>query len=144
MLPIEKQDLLSLFADRRRWCQQAEARDAQGNPIRFSASAAVSWDITGALCRLFGWSRACILFGQLERHLLGGKHPYRYNRVPEIDSMVALQVFNDQTDMTFETLLSRLASIPVWRGRSRRTDNLEQPVSQSSGNDRIPDHARSC
>lgn len=129
MTPEEKGQLLVLLGHKEQWCQQAEARDAQGDPVRFNASAAVSWDITGALCRLFGWSRAQVLFGQLERHLLGGKHPYRYNRVPEIDSMVALQVFNDRADMTFETLFSRLASIPVWRGRYRRSENHEnQPA----------------
>lgn len=136
MTPEEKGQLLVLLGNAEQWCQQAEARDAQGDPVRFSASAAISWDITGALCRLFGWSRACVLFGQIERHLLGGKHPYRYNRVPEIDSMVALQIHNDRADMTFETLLAQLASVPVWRGHPRPSEKLESLACQHSGNGR--------
>ena len=62
MTQDEKDKLLDLFSARGRWCQDAEARDASGSPVHYSDEAAVAWDITGGMCRLFGWERACELF----------------------------------------------------------------------------------
>ena len=44
--------------------------------------------------------RAGVLFGQIERHMGDRKRPYRYNRDPVIDSMAALQAYNDRADTT--------------------------------------------
>ena len=42
MLPDEKEKLLALFDHESRWCQEAEARDAQGDAVHFDSEAAVS------------------------------------------------------------------------------------------------------
>ncbi len=113
MMAEEKKRLVAWFADRGRWCREAEARDSTGNPVRFDDPDAVAWDLTGALCRLFGWTRASILFGQLDRHISGKKRLERYNRNREIESMVALQDYNDREDTTLEAMLRQLGTMPV-------------------------------
>jgi hypothetical protein len=122
MMPEEKNRLLALLEHSRVWCQEAEARDAHGDPVRFDDDAAVAWDITGALCRLFGWRRARVLFEQVERHL-GGKQPHAFwpLRDSGIEAMKALQDYNDRSSTTFELLRERLESMPVWVGGSRLT-----------------------
>ena len=50
MLPNEKDKLLAFFESDRRWCQDAEARDAYGNAVKFHDPLAAAWDITGAIC----------------------------------------------------------------------------------------------
>lgn len=115
MTPVEKKKLLKFFAEEDRWCRDAEACDARGNFVKFSDSRAVAWDLTGGLCRLFGWKRASVLFVQIERHLLGRGDCHSHAARGEIPSMVALQAYNDREDLTFQELSSRLASIPVWR-----------------------------
>ncbi|NQU76741.1 MAG: hypothetical protein HQ546_10555 [Planctomycetes bacterium] len=118
MLPEEKDKLLALFSTEQRWCQDAEARDAQGEPVRYSDESAVAWDLTGGLCLLFGWRRSCALFGQIDRHIFGDQRDRWRGPDPEIQSMVALQVFNDSGDTTYETLLERLRSIAAYVGKS--------------------------
>ncbi len=119
MMADEKDKLLALLDSEIRWCQDAEASDSQGCPVKFNDPAAVAWDITGALCRLFGWQRARVLFGQLEQHISGRKRLHRFNRDPVIESMVALQDYNDRADTTFETILTQLGTMPVRNGTAR-------------------------
>ena len=52
MLSKEKDKLLALFESDRRWCQDAEARDAYGSPVKFHDPLVTAWDITGAMCCL--------------------------------------------------------------------------------------------
>jgi len=119
MVQAEKDKLLALLDSEERWCQDAEARDEDGNPVRHSDVAAVAWDISGALCRLFGWRRARELFVQLDRHVNGRREPvYRPARDAGIDSMVALQAFNDRDDTTFEVLREQIRTIRVWHGNT--------------------------
>ncbi|MFQ5589917.1 MAG: hypothetical protein ACE5HE_02025 [Phycisphaerae bacterium] len=122
MVSEEKELLLALFDDERRWCQEAEAHDAKGDSVRYDAASAVAWDITGALCRLFGWRRACVLFGQLDRHIHGKRVRARWpgHDIDDMQAMAALQDFNDQADTTFQILRERIASMPVWHGGARR------------------------
>ncbi len=120
MMPDEKSRLLTLFEHADTWCRDAEAQDAHGNSVVFDDDAAVAWDITGALCRLFGWQRACVLFGQLERHVVGRRRPPGWPlRDGFIDSMIALQEFNDRPDVTFDLLRERIEAMPVWSGAGR-------------------------
>ncbi len=127
MMPDEKERLLALLEHERKWCQDAEAHDANGDPVRYDDEAAVAWDITGALCRLFGWQRACVLFGQLDRHLHGKRISLGWpRRNTELDAMAALQEFNDRADTTFPLLRERLEQIPVWQGNSRRNGAVRE------------------
>ena len=119
MMPEEKEQLLALFDDDHKWCRDAEAHDANGDAVRYDEASAVAWDITGALCRLFGWRRACQLFTQLDRHINGaGAVARRPVRHAEIASMVALQAFNDRLETTFEMICGQLETMPVWHGAS--------------------------
>jgi hypothetical protein len=127
MMPEEKQQLLGLLDFEHRWCRDAEAHDANGNAVRYDDAAAVAWDITGALCRLFGWRRACELFGQLDRHINGKRVVTHWPvRDAEIDAMAALQEFNDRADTTFKIVREQLETMPVWHGNSRRTRRAQQ------------------
>jgi hypothetical protein len=119
MLAAEKGQLLSFFDSAASWCQDAEARDGNGTPVQYDDPAAVSWDLTGGLCRLFGWRRTGILFSQLERHIIGKKAPYRYDCDPVISSMLVLQKHNDDPNIGFETIRGELESMPVWTGSAR-------------------------
>ncbi len=116
MMPDEKNRLLALFESEERWCQQAEARDERGAAVQYDDPAATAWDVTGALCHLFGWRRTEVLLGQVERHISGSKRHYRYNEDPVIASMLALQSYNDRPDTTFDALRSQLETMPVWSG----------------------------
>ena len=116
-MPDEKDKLLALFDSEQRWCQDAEASDSHGDPVKFHDPEAVAWDLTGALCRLFGWQRARVLFKQLDRHLCGKKQLKRFNRDPAVEAMVALQEYNDRADMTFESFFLELGKMPTWHGR---------------------------
>jgi hypothetical protein len=118
MMEDEQEKLLSLFCDERRWCQDAEACDDQGRPVRFDDARAASWDITGALCRLFGWRRASVLFDQLHRHIEGEAVHWRFDRDPHIANMAALQDYNDREGMTFQELIGKLRSMPVRKDRA--------------------------
>lgn len=133
MMPEEKSQLLALLAHSGKWCRQAEARDANGDPVRFDDDTAVAWDITGAMCRLFGLQRACALFVQLDRHLNGKRPVVGWPaRDPEMDAMGALQEFNDQTNMTFDIVRGRMETIPVWRGNARQIGAASGPESVAS------------
>lgn len=105
--------LRDLFSNSNRWCKNAEARSARGVAVRYGDPDAVAWDLTGGLCLLFGWRRACDLFRQIDRHL--NRHRSLRWRVqdPHIESMLALQEFNDGDHMNHQTLMERLASMPV-------------------------------
>jgi hypothetical protein len=119
MMPAEREKLLALFGHEQQWCQNAEACDSEGNPVQFDDAAAVAWDITGGLCRLFGWQRARVLFAQLQRHINGRRRSHWYHQSLEIESMLALQDYNDRPDTSFGRILKQLATMPVWRGKTR-------------------------
>ncbi len=122
MMPEEKAQLLALLEHEERWCRDVEAVNAAGVGVAFDDREAVAWDLTGALCRLFGWQRACVLFGQLERHLVGKRKLTGWPvRDTPIDAMAALQAFNDDPGITFAALRERLGSMPVWSGSGRGT-----------------------
>ena len=118
MMPEEKDKLLAFFDSEQRWCRDSEASDLQGDPVKFHDPEAVAWDLTGALCRLFGGQRAGVLFGQVERHLYGKKRLQRFDRDPVVESMVALQEYNDQADTSFEALFLQLCKMPTWQGHT--------------------------
>lgn len=122
MISDERERLVQFFDGGRCWCQHAEARDAEGNAVRYDDPAAVAWDLTGALCRLFGWSRATTLFGQLERHIEPGAGRGRFQRDDVVDPMRTLQQFNDDNDMNFNRLSECLLSVPLWRGPARSVE----------------------
>lgn len=119
-MPDEKAKLLSLLDHADKWCRNAEALDASGNPVTYDHDAAVAWDITGALCLLFGWQRACVLFSQLDRHIHGKRIMFGWPRGDaEMDAMAALQDYNDRVDTTFALLRERIEAMPVWQGQGR-------------------------
>jgi hypothetical protein len=121
MMPNEKSQLLSLLDHEHRWCQNTEAQDANGNAARYDETVAVAWDLTGALCRLFGWRRASELFGQLDRHI-NGRHVVarRSARQTVFRSMAALQDFNDRGNTTFEMVRGQIETMPVRDGPPHR------------------------
>jgi hypothetical protein len=133
MTQDEKDSLVSMLSLPAHWCKEAEARDRSGDAVHFDDPAAVAWDLTGAVCFLFGWERAQELFVQLERHVAGGKRSAQAPN-PSISSMVALQEFNDSTETTHDLLLERIRTVPVWfRGPLNR---LSVPgTSQASKGD---------
>jgi hypothetical protein len=129
MLPTEKDELLAFFENERRWCTEAEARDAHGSPVKFHDPLATAWDVTGAMCRLFGWKRARTLFGQLERNIHNRRRPIRgFNRDAAIESMVTLQAYNDRPETAFEVILTLLKTMPVWTRVSRPSNASARPV----------------
>ncbi|MGD2108661.1 MAG: hypothetical protein PVI86_04650 [Phycisphaerae bacterium] len=109
--------MLALFDDEQRWCTGCEARDGEGEPVTYNDEAAASWDIVGGLCHLFGWRRACQLFEQVHRHIVGPS-AVRFRQNSDMLAMGALCDYNDASTTTYETLLSTLEAMPVWRGRS--------------------------
>ncbi len=120
MMPNEKTQLLGLLEHPGKWCRNAEALDAGGNGVVYDDDAAVAWDLTGALCRLFGWQRACVLFEQVERHIVGKRRTAGWPlRDTGIEAMKALQEFNDRADTTFDVLRERLEAMPVWNSGNR-------------------------
>ena len=113
MTSQEKEQLLALLLDARHWCQAAEARSADGQPVTYSDSQATAWDLTGAACRLFGWRRACQLFVQFDRYIHPRARPGLAGRDAEITAMVGLQNWNDDPQTTHAGLLERLERLPV-------------------------------
>ncbi|MHC4234310.1 MAG: hypothetical protein ACYSUQ_04260, partial [Planctomycetota bacterium] len=92
-------------------CCNAEAHDANCDPVTYDDDAAVAWDVTVALCRLFG---------QVDRHIHGKRVMFGWpRRDAEMDAMAALQDFNDRFDTTFALLRERIETMPVWQGNSR-------------------------
>jgi hypothetical protein len=131
MMQHEKDRILTLLESKGRWCQHAEARDRRGHAVRYDDPTAVSWDLTGAVCVLFGWARALELFSQLERQVVGRKRVSKHlfglqNNDPEIRSMVAVQEFNDQADTTYELVMARLEALSVYlpESRSQRSEQV--------------------
>jgi len=120
MMPNEKTQLLALLAHEGKWCRHAEALDAGGNGVVYDDDEAVAWDLTGAVCRLFGLQRAFVLFQQMDRHILGKRESVSWPKPdPSIDAMKALQDFNDRADTTFAMLRERLEEMPVWNSGNR-------------------------
>lgn len=113
MMQHEKDELLALFESERRWCQLVEARDRRGSPVRYSDATATAWDVVGGMCCLFGWDRAFSLFVQVGRHVAGVQR-CRTRRDREIAAMVSLQDFNDRCDTTYDVMIERLRSMPVY------------------------------
>jgi hypothetical protein len=113
MLEDEKVKLLELLHAERRWCKEAEARDRRGRAVRYDDTTAVAWDLTGAVCLLFGWRRAGELFRQLDRHITGQKRKHRLLRDPTIASMAALQDFNDLRHTTYDEVMTLLRTMSV-------------------------------
>jgi len=125
-MPDEKAQLLALLDGAGKWCREAEAHDARGDPVTYDDAAAVAWDLTGALCRLFGWQRACVLFVQLDRHIHGRRSAFGWpRRDAEMDAMAALQSFNDRFDTTFASLRERIETMPVWHRGSHDNGSLQ-------------------
>lgn len=127
MMPDEKEKLLSLLERGEAWCRNAEATDRSGNGVAYDDETAAAWDISGALCRLFGWRRACVLFGQFDRHI-HGKHAFSGWPIPdtEMDAMIALQDFNDRVDTTFEAVRGKIETMPVWQGNCRGMKAIQE------------------
>lgn len=119
MTQDERQSLLDLLSTPDRWCQDFEARDASSAPTCFDADDAVSWDLTGALCRLFGWDRACALFGQFDRHINGKRVSVLLSRDNGIGAMVALQTFNDAPERTYAEIRDCIEKMPIWTSGTR-------------------------
>jgi hypothetical protein len=133
MLPKATDKLLALFENETRWCQDAEARDTYGSPVKFHDPLATAWDITGAMCCLFGWKRARTLFGQLERHIHSRRRLHNFNRDEAIESMVTLQAYNDRPGTPFELILTLLETMPVWTGVSRPSNGSARSVESRRG-----------
>lgn len=130
MMPDEKEQILALLSQQQRWCTKAEAFDADSNAVAYDDDNAVAWDLTGALCRLFGWHRACTLFVQIDRHIHGKRSKFIWP-VPdlEMDAMRALQEYNDNPDVSFDVIRQQLESMPVWSGQQRETPPKENAES---------------
>ena len=128
MLPDEKDKLLALLEGDKRWCKGAEACDAHGSPVKFHDPLAAAWDITGAMCHLFGWKRACTLFGQFEQHIHKRTRLHGFDRDAAIDSMVTLQTYNDSPETTFEVILNLVETMPVWTGVSSPSNAAARPI----------------
>ena len=123
MTSQEKDQLLALLLDVRHWCQAAEARRADGQPVSYSDPEATAWDLTGAVCHLFGWRRACELFIQIDRRL----HPRPRAALAgdaAITAMVGLQSWNDDPQRSHPELLAVLGQLPI----SNRAGGGEEPV----------------
>ncbi len=121
MRAFEKAQLLDLLKHQGNWCRDAEALDAAGEPVHYDDPSAVAWNISGALCRLFGWPRACVLFRQFDRHIKGRQRAIGWlTGDAEMHAINAVQDFNDQVDMTFDAVRKKIESMPVWRGNARR------------------------
>ncbi len=118
MLPDEKEKLLELLHGGRRWCKDAEARDEHGNAVHYDDESAVAWGLTGAMCLLFGWQRACTLFCELDRHITGNRRENHSLQNLDIAAMAALQDFNDLDETTYGEVATRLNSMPVQCGNS--------------------------
>ena len=117
MMQDEKEKLIALFGEEGRWCRGLDAMDERGHAVHYNDVQAVSWDIVGGLCHLFGWKRACKLFEPISRHLSGRRHLSSPNQEIEMAAMSALFDFNDNDDTTHEMVMARLRDMPVWHGR---------------------------
>ncbi len=116
MTQDEKNKLLDLLGNEGKWCRETDARDEQGDPVHYDDEKAAAWDVVGGMCRLFGWSRACELFGQVARHFTGSQPP-RTLQDPEMGAMAVLQDFNDDQNTTYTSVMAQLQGLPVSQGR---------------------------
>lgn len=125
MTSQERDRLLSLLLDGRRWCQSAEARRADGQAVNYSDPDATAWDLSGAVCHLFGWRRARELFVQIDRqvHVEDGAGPVAGDAA--IAAMVGLQRWNDDPGTSHPDLLDLLERLPV----ISQLSHGEQPVA---------------
>ncbi|HPF38329.1 MAG TPA: hypothetical protein P5081_15915 [Phycisphaerae bacterium] len=128
MTQEERQGLLDLLNDESRWCRDFEARDSNGDPTCFDSDDAVSWDLTGAICRLCGWDRALALFGQFARHINGRRTSVLLSRDNGVGAMGELQVFNDHPETTFDDIRRQIDSMPIWSPGGRRSNDDSQPT----------------
>lgn len=133
MMQHEKDELLALFENESKWCRNVEARDRRGNPVHYSDAAAAAWDLVGGMCCLFGWDRAMSLFVQVGRHITGAQR-CRTRRDREIAAMVSLQDFNDRPDTTYDGIMERLRTMPVYCPRPSLSagSSGDQPSSAST------------
>jgi hypothetical protein len=115
---FEKKKLLALLDCDQRWCRGAEARDENGDAVRYNDATASAWDLTGALCHLFGWERACELFRQVDRHIHGRQKTFESSSTPDMRSMAAIQDYNDNSETTYPIVVQLIQSMPVWDNRS--------------------------
>ncbi|MCB9853422.1 MAG: hypothetical protein H6819_10035 [Phycisphaerales bacterium] len=125
MTQDERQALLDLLDEESRWCRDFEARNVNGQSTCFDSDDAVAWDLTGAICRLFGWERACALFGQFDRHINGKHTPVLLSRDNGIGAMVSLQTFNDNPETTYADVRNCIDSMPIWSSGSRKMSTPE-------------------
>lgn len=115
MMTDEKRQLLEFFKDEASWTRDVEARDRSGTPVHYDDPTAVAWDLVGGLCRLFGWRRACTLFGQVQRHVADGeRRSFGWPAAQtDIEAMRSLQEFNDSATTDFNHLYEQLQSMPL-------------------------------
>jgi len=113
MQDTEKVKLLALFRNESFWCQEAEARNAVGEEVKLNDSCATAWDLTGGLCALFGWERACALYGQIAQHLRAQSDPGVRAEFEAMEAFAVLQEFNDRESTRFADVFSLLESMPV-------------------------------
>jgi len=115
MMQNEKERLIGFFADKSRWCQHAEARDAAGKPVFFHDEKAAAWDLAGGMCLLFGWERARRLFPHVGRNVALSHLRHRADlRDREVAAMSALLDFNDEGHTTHALIMARLRGMPVY------------------------------
>lgn len=136
MTPDEKAQMLALFDEEHRWCQDCEARDGAGNPVTYNDEAAVSWDLVGGICHLFGWKRGAQLVGQIHRHITKGAAA-RFAQNSDAAAMTALLDFNDDAAMSFDQFVTTLRAVPVWRGGAHAAEADES--ADHSERDHHPD-----
>lgn len=117
MIQEEKDKLIALFDDEERWCQGADAIDQAGQAVHYDDEQAVSWDLVGGLCHLFGWKRACQLFEPISRCVARRRHMDSPSKSKEMAAMSALLDYNDDDETTHEMLMEGLRGMPVWHGR---------------------------
>jgi hypothetical protein len=114
MTQDEKDRLIEFFDDEKRWCRGTDAADRRGQVVHYDDAQAVSWDIVGGLCHLFGWKRASRLFEPISRQLTRKHHTAAPLENQEIAAMSVLLDFNDDDSTTHELMMSRLRELPVW------------------------------
>ena len=117
MIQEEKDKLIAFFEHEGRWCQGVDATDDSGHAVHYDDEQAVSWDLVGGLCHLFGWKRACELFEPVSRHVAGRRHLNSPSRNSEMAAMSELFDFNDRRETTHQLVMDRLRGLPVWHGR---------------------------
>lgn len=112
MTQEEKDRLLILLEHPSRWCQGAEARDRRGEAVHYNDAGAVSWDLAGGMCHLFGWNRSVKLFVQTWRQL--ADRPAKSQGLdPERLAMRWLQDFNDVAATDHEFVITRIRDLKV-------------------------------